>query len=105
MLKLKANCGRDTSVFLCNLNMTVTVTTFSEVFCTLTSISFFAFRWFLKGYSNPIDFSYKNESKSISKVGKKLQSNISVRITPNLLYAFARTGSERFSNFLSIVLE
>ncbi|XP_059701226.1 SH3 domain and tetratricopeptide repeat-containing protein 1 isoform X2 [Haemorhous mexicanus] len=25
-------------------------------------------RWFLKGYSNPVDFSYKNESKSIQKV-------------------------------------
>ncbi|OWK59970.1 SH3 domain and tetratricopeptide repeat-containing protein 1 [Lonchura striata] len=25
-------------------------------------------QWFLKGYSNPIDFSYKNESKSIRKV-------------------------------------
>ncbi|XP_005485782.2 SH3 domain and tetratricopeptide repeat-containing protein 1 isoform X2 [Zonotrichia albicollis] len=25
-------------------------------------------QWFLKGYSNPIDFSYKNESKSIKKV-------------------------------------
>ncbi|XP_041343339.1 SH3 domain and tetratricopeptide repeat-containing protein 1 [Pyrgilauda ruficollis] len=27
-------------------------------------------QWFLKGYSNPIDFSYKNESKSIRKVAR-----------------------------------
>lgn len=105
MLKLKGNCGRETSVIISVSNMTVTVTTFSEMFYPLTLLSFFACRWFLKGYSNPVDFSYKNESQSIREVGKKLQLNINVRITPNLLYAFARTDSKMFNNFSSIVLE
>jgi len=62
------------------------------MFYTLTSISFSAFRWFLKGYSNPIDFTCKTESKSSSKVGKKIHSNISIK-TPktNLFYALVRT--------------
>lgn len=85
--------------------MTVIVTIFSEVFYIIISISFSASRWFLKGYSNPVEFSYKNESQSIRKVGKKLRSNINIRIIPNLFHAFARTDSKRFKNFLSILLE
>lgn len=82
--------------------MTVIVTIFSEVFYIIISISFSASRWFLKGYSNPVEFSYKNESQSIRKVGKKLRSNINIRIIPNLLMPLLEQtpkGSRTFCPF------
>uniref|UniRef100_A0A8B9PSU0 SH3 domain and tetratricopeptide repeats 1 n=1 Tax=Apteryx owenii TaxID=8824 RepID=A0A8B9PSU0_APTOW len=46
----------------------VIVMTFTKVFHTLISISFSTFRWFLKVHSDPIDLTYKTESKSIRQV-------------------------------------